>query len=238
MKLRKKIIISVSVILIIISSIVIYNIKNPVIKGLYGGRGAINYNGESAESCVFFTDFNEAEHLGYTEDKNFQVYAYKDDSNYKLFTLVGSDNTDCYKTESYVIPTSGEVTKVFIDPAVRSSNNEIITRQEDIEIFKRLVSYKMDEGTYHINNIYTEGTELYFAYDNCPVATYDNLVGYIAYIDNNWIIVSEEHYRNCNKREYSNEVDLLGSKIIDSELIEWLNKNSTEAAPPSYKEKQ
>jgi len=41
MNLSKKIIASVSFIVIIIGGIVIYNIKNPTIKGLQGGRGII-----------------------------------------------------------------------------------------------------------------------------------------------------------------------------------------------------
>lgn len=105
-------------------------------------------------------------------------------------------------------------------------------------MFKKLASYKNSEDVYHINNIYTEGTEIYFAYDNCPVATSDNLVGYIAYIDHNWILVSpENYYGSSNNTLYSNEADLIGSKITDSKLIKWLNDNETEVAPPSYKEK-
>lgn len=235
MNLTKRKIISVSAILIIIVCIIIYNIKNPVIKDLHGHRGIIEYNGQESVSCSFFPDFIETEYLGLTEDKDFQVYAYRNDSNYNLFTLVGSDNTDCYKTDSFVIPTSGNVTKVFIAPSVRASDNKVMKKQTDIEMFKKLVSYQSDERIYHINNVFTEGNEIYFAYDNCPVAMYDNLVGYIAYIDDNWIIVSPEHYRNQNNSTTSNETDLIGSKIMDSELIEWFNQNSAEVGPQSYK---
>jgi len=232
----KRKIISVSAILIIIGCITIYYMRNPVIKDLHGGREIIEYNGQKAVFYDFYTDFTETEYLGRTEDKDFKVYAYRNDSNYNLFTLVGSDNTDCYKTEGFVIPTSGDVTKVFIDPEVRASDNRVIKKQTDIEMFKKLVSYQSDERTYHINNIYTEGTEIYFAYDNCPITMYDNLVGYIAYIDESWINVSLEHYRSFNNKNLSDEAeaDLIGSKIIDSELIEWLNQNSTDVAPPSY----
>ena len=237
MNLSKKIIASVSFIVIIIGGIVIYNIKNPVIKGLYGNREIIKYNGQTAKIDSFFSDSTEAEYLGRTEDKDFEVYAYKNGSNYNLFTLFGSDNTNTYKTPNFSIPKDGEVTKVFLDPNTREINNKVIKNQSDIEMFKKLVSYKNSEDVYHINNIYTEGTEIYFAYDNCPVATSDNLVGYIAYIDHNWILVSPENYGNSNNTLYSNEADLIGSKITDSKLIKWLNDNETEVAPPSYKEK-
>lgn len=235
MNLTKRKIISVSAILIIIVCIIIYNIKNPIIKDLHGYRESIEYNGQKSVFCSFYPDFTETEYLGLTEDKDFKVYAYRTDSNYNLFTLVGSDNTDCYKTDGFVIPTSGNVTKVFIDPAVRASDNKVMKKQTDIEMFKKLVSYQSDEGIYHINNVFTDGNEICFAYDNCPVATYDNLVGYIAYIDDNWIIVSPGHYQCRSNSTTSNETDLIGSKITDSELIEWLNQNSAEVAPQSYK---
>jgi len=185
----------------------------------------------------FFSDFTEAEYLGRTEDKEFKVYAYGKDSNYNLFTLVGSDNTDCYKTESFVIPKSGDVTKVFIDPAVRASDNKVTKNKTDIEMFKKLVSYQGDESRYSIANIFTEGTEIYFAYDDCPVTTYDNLVGYIAYVDDNWIIVSPEEYKSSIDEKISNETNLVGRKITDYKLIEWLIENNTGVAPPSYTEK-
>lgn len=237
MKNSNKIIIPTLIALLAIGGIVNYNIKNPIIKGLYGSREVIEYNGQSAIIDAFYSDFTEAEYLGRTEDKNFKVYAYRDGYNYNLFTLVGSDNTDCYKMEGFTIPTSGDVTKVFMDPAVRSNNNKVSKNQTDIEMFKELVSYHSDERIYHINNIFTEGTEIYFAYNSCPVATFDNLVVYIAYIDDNWIIVSPEHYRGRNNEKNSNHADLMGSQITESKLIEWLNKNSTEVAPPSYTEK-
>ncbi|MDK0570853.1 hypothetical protein P6O23_07755 [Clostridium perfringens] len=238
MKKNKIIIIPTLAILIIIFCITIYNIKNPVIKGLYGNMEIIKYNGKTAEMHSFFSDSTEAEYLGRTEDKNFEVYAYKNGSNYNLFTLFGSDNTNTYKVPNFSIPKDGEVTKVFFDPNTREINNKVIKNQSDIEMFKKLVSYKNSEDVYHINNIYTEGTEIYFAYDNCPVATSDNLVGYIAYIDHNWILVSpENYYGSSNNTLYSNEADLIGSKITDSKLIKWLNDNETEVAPPSYKEK-
>jgi len=237
MNWSKKIIVIGSVIVTIIGCISIYNIKNPVIKDLHGYREVINYNGKRAEMDSFFSDFTEAKYLGRTEDKDFKVYAYGNDSNYNLFTLVGSDNTDCYKTTNFVIPTSGEVTKVFIDPYMGSSKNKITKNYKDIEMFKKLISYQENESMYHINNIYTEGTTIYFAYNNCPVTTNDNLVGYIAYVDDTWIIVSPEHYMSSTKMESSNEVDLIGRKITDLKLIEWLNANGIEVAPPSYKEK-
>ena len=240
MNWSKKIIVIGSVIVTIIGCIAIYNIKNPVIKDLHGARESITYNGKQVSMDCFYSDFTEAKYLGRTEDKNFKVYAYGNDSNYNLFTLVGSDNTDCYKTTNFIIPTSGDVTKVFMDPATRASencNNKVTKNHTDIEMFKKLISYQGNESMYHIDNIYTEGTTIYFAYNNCPVTTNDNLVGYIAYVDDTWIIVSPEHYISSTKMESSNEADLIGSKIADLKLIEWLKENGTGVTPPSYKEK-
>ena len=237
MKWSKKIIVIVAAIVILIGSITIYNIKNPVVKDLYGGRGVIRYNGQEAIMTDFYSDITEAEYLGRTEDKNFRVYAYRNGSNYNLFTLVGSDNTDSYTMEGFAIPLSGDVTKVFMDPSSNSSNNKTTKNKTDIEMFKKLVSYQGSESIYHINNISLEGTEIFFAYNNCPVTTHDNLVGYIAYIDDNWIIVSQEHYRSSIKKENTNEADLIGRKITDSNLIKWLTSDGAEVAPPYYKEK-
>lgn len=238
-KSNKKIISIISIITIITCFITIYNIKNPVIKGLDGYREIIKYKGQEAETDDFYDDFTEAEYLGLTEDRDFKVYGYKNDSKYNLFTLVGSDNTNTYKTKSFIIPKSGNVTKVFINPAVRGSENKVISKQSDIEMFKKLICYQKEGQIYHIENIFTDGTEIYFAYNNCPVTTHDNLVGYIAYIDSEWIIVNPKHYLNFNKdyKNDSNEVNLIAYKIIDIELIEWLNKNSTGVAPPSYTQK-
>jgi len=118
-KKNKIIIIPTLAILIIIFCITIYNIKNPVTKGLYGNREIIKYNGQTAKIDSFFSDSTEAEYLGRTEDKDFEVYAYKNGSNYNLFTLFGSDNTNTYKTPNFSIPKDGEVTKVFLDPNTR-----------------------------------------------------------------------------------------------------------------------
>ncbi|MBS6023480.1 hypothetical protein GOD97_15065 [Paeniclostridium sordellii] len=238
MNWSKKIIVISQIVVIIIGCIVIYNIKNPIVKDLNGGTECINYKGKRAELESFFPDITEAEYLGRTKDNKFKVYTYKNDPNCNLLTLFGSDNTNSYKTKNFLIPTSGNVTKVFINPNARTLDNKIIKNHADIEMFKKLISYKGNERMYHVNNIYTDGTEIYFAYNNCPVTTYNNLVGYIAYINDSWIIVSPKHYLNSTKVEIKNNVDfdLIGRKISDLELIKWLNANRTKVALPSYTE--
>lgn len=219
---NKKIIITFISIFLLLTSYTVFNLIFPTIKGLEGYKEIINYKGESLTYDSFFNDSSELEYLGRTEDKDFNVYGYK--NNDYLLTLVGADNTNSYKSDKITIPTSGDVTKVFLDPSIRNGENKVIKTLDEIEMFKKLISYEGEENNYDLNNLSTEGTEIYFAYNNCPVTNYNNLVGYIAYIDNSWILVSSENYRKLNKEEYSNKITLPGKEIKDNELIQWLNK--------------
>lgn len=224
---KGKVIITGLILSIIVGCITIYNIISPRIKGLHGGRGVINYKGQTGIMESFFPDFTEAKFLGRTEDKDFKVYGYGNGRNYNLVTLVGSDNTDSYNLGGFKIPTTGEVTKVFLDPGIRAGSNKVTKKQRDIEMFKKLADYKGEEDTWHIDNIYTDGAEICFAYNDCPVTTYENLVLYIAYVENSWIIVTPESYKKDVHNNKTNEADFIGMKITNQELIQWLEENKS-----------
>lgn len=204
-----------------------WQISHPIINELTYTESSLKYNNIEAEYCAFFTDFNDAVYIGRAEDRITDIYITSDGSMPNLFTLVGNDNTECYKRTDYEIPTSGEITKIFIDPAVRSSNENIIYNSHDISMVKQLTALDCEESLYHIDNYYVNGNLFYFAYNDCPVSIIDNLGGYIAYINGKWIYVNPENIRNGSYYNYpSNSVDLLGIEITDSDIIEWLESSS------------
>ena len=122
----------------------------------------------------------------------------------------------------------GTVTKVLIDPGVRAINNRVITWKTAIERVMEITRLTGEESEYTIENIYTQGENFYFAYNDCVVTDANNLGGYVAFIDGDWIYASPENYRAMLKtvnRQEGNMGTVYAVKISDEKLIEWLEKS-------------
>ena len=122
----------------------------------------------------------------------------------------------------------GTVTKVLIDPGVRAINNRVITWKTAIERVMEITRLTGEESEYTIENIYTQGENFYFAYNDCVVTDANNLGGYVAFIDGDWIYASPENYRAMLKtvnRQEGNMGTVYAVKISDEKLIAWLEKS-------------
>lgn len=216
-----------------------YKIKNPTLKGIKAGADSIEYKGVTAVKYDFFTDFNDAEYIGKSEDGDYEVYVTGDKDKPDLFTLQGDSETLCYKAEDYKIADSGEVTKVFVNPAVRGKNEYKVSEKDDLEMFEKLVS---DTGnvthTFHIKDIDKYGKKFYFAYENNPVSQEDNLGGYVAYTSaDGWIYVNAEYYNSAEIKTEGkvSSADFTGWKIPYSDVCSWLENSSFGIKPQSFR---
>lgn len=213
-------------IMIALIHIVIWELNHPVIENLHCYAEGMHYNDVDAVSDDFYTDYNETEYIGRTDDKEYNVYITGEKISPDLFIFIGSDNTYCFRNSEYEIPTSGKITKVFIDPEVRGDNRNIITDSNDINMINSLLSVKGKEKVFHIDNYYTNGYCFYFAYDNCPATIKENLGGYIAYTDDKWIFVSPENLHNKITNLSNNSVDLQGIEITDKDILKMIIRRS------------
>ena len=203
----------------------------PVIDDIPGENAAegFRYNGIDYHNSYFMVADADRIHVGYAKETRGKVYFIGNRTSPDYIAIVGSDNTTHYAAEGCVPDTSGTVTKVLVDPGIRAANNCAITRKQDIDKILGITSLQGEEKEYTIENIYTQGNTFYFAYNDCVVVAADNLGGYIALVDGDWIYTSPENYRamlnTMNQRE-SNAGTVKGVRIEDEKMIEWLEKSA------------
>lgn len=202
----------------------------PVIDNIPGENAVegFRYNGTFYRPSYFMVADADRIHVGYAKETRGKVYFIGSRTSPDYIAIVGSDNTTHYAAEGCVPDTSGTVTKVLVDPGIRAANNRAITRKQDIDKLLGITSLQGEEKEYTIENIYTQGDTFYFAYNDCVVVAADNLGGYIALVDGDWIYTSPENYRamlnTMNQRE-SNAGTVKGVRIEDEKMIEWLEKS-------------
>jgi len=203
----------------------------PVINEIPGEHAAegFRYNGKYYGSSYFMVADEDRIHVGYAKETRGKVYFIGSRTSPDYIVIVGSDNTSNYAADGCVPESSGTVTKVLVDPGIRAKNNKVITKKSDIEALLAITRTVGEESDYAINNIYTQGNDFYFAYNDCVVVqSPDNLGGYIALVDGEWIYASPENYRamlgTMNQRE-SNKGTVRGLKITDEKMIDWLEKS-------------
>jgi len=202
----------------------------PVINEIPGEHAVegFRYNGKYYGSSYFMVADADRIHVGYAKETRGKVYFIGSRTSPDYIAIVGSDNTTHYAAEGCTPDTAGTVTKVLVDPGIRATNNRVITRRQDIDRLLEIIRLQGEEKEYSIENIYTQGNMFYFAYNDCVVVTSDNLGGYIAIVDGDWIYVSPENYRTMlsavNHRE-SNAGIAKGVRIEDKKTVEWLEKS-------------
>ena len=200
-----------------------------IMEDIYGENAEFfHYNGKDYYSSYFMVADADRIHVGYAKETKGKVYFIGSRTSPDYIAIVGSDNTTHYAAEGCVPDSAGTVTKVLIDPGIRAINNRIITRKADIEMLLKVTGFIGDENDFSIDNIYTQGNDFYLAYDNCAVVDYNNLGGYIALVDGEWIYASSENYREMLKtmnRQDGNKGTVRAVKITDKKMIEWLKKS-------------
>ena len=229
--MNKQNIIRIAVIVSIVVLVIGKIITMPKILDGIPGENAVEgfrYNGINYRNSYFMVADADRIHVGYAKETQGQVYFIGSRTSPDYIAIVGSDNTTHYAAEGCTPDTAGTVTKVLVDPGIRATNNRVITRRQDIDRLLEIIRLQGEEKEYSIENIYTQGNMFYFAYNDCVVVTSDNLGGYIAIVDGDWIYVSPENYRTMlsavNHRE-SNAGLAKGVRIEDKKTVEWLEKS-------------
>ena len=203
----------------------------PVISEIPGEHAAegFRYNGKYYSSSNFMVADEDRIHVGYAKETRGKVYFIGSRISPDYIVIVGSDNTSNYAADGCVPESSGTVTKVLVDPGIRAKNNKVIIKKSDIETLLAITRTVGEERDYVINNIYTKGNVFYFAYNDCVVVqSPDNLGGYIALVDGEWIYASPENYRamldSVDYRE-GNMGTVRAIRISDEKMIDWLEKS-------------
>ena len=200
-----------------------------IMEDIYGENAEFfRYNGKDYYSSYFMVADADRIHVGYAKETRGKVYFIGSRTSPDYIVIVGSDNTTNYAAEGCVPDYEGTVTKVLIDPGVRAINNRVITWKTDIERVMEITRLTGEESEYTIENIYTQGENFYFAYNDCVVTDANNLGGYVAFIDGDWIYASPENYRAMLKtvnRQEGNMGTVYAVKISDEKLIAWLEKS-------------
>jgi len=203
----------------------------PVINEIPGEHAAegFRYNGKYYGSSYFMVADEDRIHMGYAKETRGKVYFIGSRTSPDYIVIVGSDNTSNYAADGCVPESTGTVTKVLVDPGVRAKNDKVITKKSDIETLLAITRTVGEERDYVINNIYTKGNVFYFAYNDCVVVqSPDNLGGYIALVDGEWIYASPENYRamldSVDYRE-GNMGTVRAIRISDEKMIDWLEKS-------------
>jgi hypothetical protein len=189
---------------------------------LQSGIGAPDNNAYEGTNYVFHRAAGK--HLG-KSTRGVNVYAIKGDTE-NNFLYEWGDNTDCYVKKGYEIPQSGTVTAVF------TYNVKLTEKQNEIYAFMKIAKNEGEKYTVSIENLTRDAKDFYFAYEGCLVT--NNLVGYIAYIDDKWLFITARDVGNFNAPlDFTNDEDrkLLGtfkgvaSLITDETIIKMLEKN-------------
>lgn len=229
--MNKQNIIRIAVITVIVGLAVWKLVTIPPVIDDIPGENAVEgfrYNGINYRNSYFMVADADRIHVGYAKETKGKVYFIGSRTSPDYIAIVGSDNTTHYAAEGCAPDHSGTVTKVLIDPGIRKTNKLVITWKSDIDKLLAITNLQGEEKEYTIENIYTQGNDFYFAYNDCVVVTSDNLGGYIAIVDGDWIYVSPENYRTMlsavNHRE-SNAGIAKGVRIEDKKTVEWLEKS-------------
>lgn len=228
--MKKQSIIRIAVIVAIAVLVVWKLVTMPkIMDDIYGETAEfMRYNGKDYKSSYFMVADADRIHVGYAKETLGKVYFIGSRTSPDFIAIVGSDNTTHYAAEGCVPDYSGTVTKVLIDPGIRDTNNRVITWKSDIERVLEITSFTGEESEYSIDNIYTQGNSFFFAYNDCVVTDANNLGGYVALVDGEWIYASPENYRtmlNTVDHREGNMGVVRAIKITDEKLIDWLEKS-------------
>ena len=91
-----------------------------------------------------------------------------------------------YVSDDYTVPTSGKITKVCWNGEY-IENEEFLQALTQIDITK-ITSFDYETEAIFILNDSQRMKQLYFAYENCPVATVNK--GWLGKINGEWVITT------------------------------------------------
>lgn len=160
--------------------------------------------------------YREGKTIAKTRDKA-QVNQVEEDPSHTFVVLRSFLDQSLYVREDYPVPDSGEVTAVCWG-GERITDPEFCRMVSDIAVN----AYTGDSFEYETDGIYTltdtqEMKELYFAYEDCPVAT--EFMGYMGIVDDKWVIttyISDGQYsQSGSPRPYKVMLSIIPGKYMD-----------------------
>lgn len=115
------------------------------------------------------------------------IDAVREDPTHTFIVVRSFLDQNLMVSDDYTVPTAGELTTVSWN-GVYISDSRFLEAISKIEAEKTTSFTYQTEGIFvHTENQYME--EIYFAYENCPVAT--NFKGYMGTVNGEWVITTE-----------------------------------------------
>ena len=175
----------------------------------------ICYNGIEYNSEIFYCADDDRKMIGRIES-GATVYTVGSDKLAQYILIEGSDNSGTFIAEGSSVPTSGELTKILIDPGIRSDNSKSLSSTDEIAVINEITSLSGELQTFSVDNFFTYGNSFYYVYNNSNVSCEENYGGYIAFTDGKWIYAPAK-----NKPVWTGEVNsvTIEAIIIDDEDI-------------------
>lgn len=197
-RLKKKIKITIFFLLIFIFAIVVvYKLWEAgafIFNGTADvGSDYVRWNGK--EYSITSGEYTEGRTIAKSKNGNWVINMVKEDPTHTFIVARSFLDQYLFVSKDYVVPTSGELTAV-------SWNGTYISDTMFLDAVSIIEAEKTTSFTYHTDGIFqiTENQhmrELYFAYENCPVAT--NYKGYMGQINGAWVIttyISQDTYND------------------------------------------
>ncbi len=189
----------------IISCLIIFAVAVKIILTVWDS-GVFLYD-HSAKICLEYVSWNGKEYSNiggvYTEGRTlargkdgWKIKMVEEDPSHTFIVARGFLDQALLVSDDYDVPASGTLTAV-------SWNGVYITDSLFLDAVSKIDAEKMTSFTYQTDGIYIIKenqymNELYFAYENCPVAT--NYKGYMGKVNGEWVITTyiSEDTRNYN----------------------------------------
>lgn len=147
-------------------------------------------------------EYTEGRTIAKSDDGGWKINEVKEDPSHTFIVARSFFDQYLYVSDDYTVPTSGKVTKVCW-------NGEYIENKEFIQALTKIDSAKTTSFDYETEAIFILNDnqrmkQLYFAYENCPVATVSK--GWLGKINGKWVITtyisSDQNNKDGSPRPY------------------------------------
>ncbi len=130
--------------------------------------------------------YTEGRTIAKSEDGSWDINEVKEDSSHTFVVARSFLDQYLYVADDYMIPTSSKITNVCWDGEY-IKNKDFLEALSQIDIAKTTSFYYETEAI-SIFNDNQRMKALYFAYEDCPVATINK--GWLGKINGNWVITT------------------------------------------------
>lgn len=143
---------------------------------IWNGKGYSTVSGQ----------YTEGRTIAKSADGSWDINEVKEDPSHNFVVVRSFLDQRLYVADDYIIPTSGEITKVYWNGAY-IENEDFLKAMSEIDATKTTsFDYETDAIFSLTDNQHMK--ILYVAYENCPVATVYK--GYLGKINGNWTITT------------------------------------------------